>query len=232
MQIILYSNLPQECFIHENKQYKLKGHISLELPFINSKYEPILKANNIPYRKKLSYLNTEICEFWNPDVGLNKREISLPLFAKVDGGYVYCNRNHSASILSYETIEAAEKTEIFVRHQMENYELFLLRERQYQISKLLLDGSIVNFNFGFPSISTFGNPYEINLDMYGDNFKVLFIPRTRWFAIFDMNKIVPNGYITLEVPKDQVGLAIGRNGSNIKYWAEKIGVKKITVVPI
>lgn len=232
MKTILYSNLPQECFIHENKRYIFKGIIPFELPFVDSKYESILRANNIPYRKRLNHSNTEICEFWNPDVGLNKKEISLPLFAKVRDGYVYCNKNHSALILSSEAIEAAEKTEEFVRQEIANHELFLLRERQYHTSKLLLDGNIANFNFGFPSHSIFGNPHEINLDMNGDNFKVLFIPYSRYFAIFDMNRIAPNGYITLEVPKNQVGLVIGKNGSNIKYWAEKIGVKKINVVPV
>ena len=232
MQTILYSDLPKKCFIHENKRYLLKGVIPPELPFVNSKYENILKANNIPYRKISDYFNEEVCEYWNPEFSLHETVISLPLFAKVRGGYVYCNKEPSIPIPSSETIEAAKKTQKFVRQEINNYELILTQVHQYQIVKLVLDGSIANFNFGFPGRSIFDYPNEINLDMNKDNFKVLFIPRTQWFAIFDMNRIAPNGYITLEVPKDQVGLAIGRNGSNIKYWAEKIGVKKINVIPI
>ena len=232
MQTILYSNLPQKCFIHENKRYILKGIIPLELPFVSSKYEHILKANNIPYKKKINYFNEEVCEYWNPEVPSNDSTISLPLFAKVGNGYIYCNKNHSTSIHSSETIEAAKETEKFVRQEISNYELLLTQVHQYQIAKLLLDGSIATFNFGFPSVSLYDHPDELNLDMNGDKFKVLFIHGTRWFAIFDMNKVAPNGYITLQVPNDQVGLTVGRNGSNIKYWAEKIGVKRINVVPL
>jgi len=231
MQTILYSNLPQKCFIHENKRYTLKGIIPDELPFVNLKYENILKANNIPYRKKLNYLNTEICEYWNPTVPLKESILSLPLFAKVGNGYVYCNKQHSTSIISSETIEAARETEKFIWQEIDNYEMILREVEQYKTAKSLLEGRIATFNFGFP-ITSYPYSGQIDIDMNKDMFRVLFIPHSIWFAIFDMNKIEPNGYITLKVPKDKVGLAIGKGGSNIKYWAEKIGVKKINVVPI
>ena len=151
--------------------------------------------------------------------------------ARVRNGYVYCNKEHSASILSSETIEAAKKTEKFLWQEINNYEDLLTEVQQYQRAKSLLEGGVSTFNFGFPITSY---PYlgQIDIDMNKDMFRVLFVPHSIWFAIFDMNKVKPNGYITLRVPKAQVGLVIGRNGSNIKYWAEKIGVKRINIVPI
>ena len=231
MQTFLYSNLPKECFIHENKQYILKGFFPSELPHVNLKYEGILKANNIPYRKKLNYLNVEICEYWNPTIPLKESVLSLPLFAKVGNGYVYCNKQHSTSIISSETIEAAKETEKFVKQEIKNYEIILREVEQYRTAKSLLEGKIATFNFGFP-IASFQFLGQININMNKDMFRVLFIPNSLWFALFDMNKVTPNGYITLQVPKNQVGLVIGKGGSNIKYWAEIIGVKKINVVPI
>ena len=79
--------------------------------------------------------------------------------------------------------------------------------------------------------------YEI--DMNHDSFVVFGIYNCAYgsylidfVAIFDKNKIVPNGYITLQVPKPIAGIVIGKEGRNIKGWAEFLKVKYIKVIPV
>ena len=239
MKTMTTSNLPQKCWIFEKGRYILKGGMLPKLPYVNLKYEAILKSNGIPYRKTLKVSDSilfsdskEVYEYWNPEV-FEEKELTLPLFAKMpDGSYKYCEKNYSANVPTDDTIEAAQKTQEFLEEEMFNYNQILREVQDYKFAKEKLADSIavacISTNTPYVSI------YEINMNH--ERFMILrpwsCIDLSDWVAIFNMNKIVQNGYITLQVPKHIAGLVIGQGGTNIKAWAEKIGVKKIQVIPI
>lgn len=238
MREITRASLPQKCWIFKKGRHILESVMLPELPYVNLEYESILKSNGIPYRKTLKVLNSilfsekEVYEYWNSEV-FEEKELTLPLFARMpDGSYKYCEKNYSGNVPTAETIEAAQKTQEFLEQEMFNYNQILREVQHYKFAKEKLADSIavacISTNTPYVSI------YEINMNH--ERFMILrpwsCIDFSDWVAIFDMNKIVQNGYITLQVPKHIAGLVIGQGGTNIKAWAEKIGVKKIQVIPI
>ncbi len=234
------SNLPAKCWIFENRTYRLKNtvaNMSSRLPYVDLKYEGILKSYKIPYRKVLTdtismgkNTSTTVCEYWNPEC-FNEEEITLPLFAKVSDGFIYCERLHTEKCPTNASIEAAMKTKEFVEEEINKYEEILRQVYHYQFAKNKLDGKVATV-----CIST-NTPYNYlyDINMNHDNFKIIRVPNyfgySDWVAIFDMNQVPKNGYLTLDVPKHIAGRVIGRSASNIKEWAKEIGVKKIQVVP-
>lgn len=240
MKTLTTTLLPERCWIHLKKRYILKGMTLPELPYIDLEYEGILKFYGIPYRKVTKYSPyfnddkiKEVCEYWHPEIGLTEKELSLPLFASVGGNsYWYCQKNYSEKILSSESIEAAEETEKFVQKQVNDYMQILREVNHYQFAKNQLSGQLVTVCISRDT--PFDPIYEINMNH--DNFKILRVPGriclSDWIAIFDMNKIVPNGYLTIQVPKHIAGFVIGKAGANIQAWAKAIGVKKIQVIPM
>lgn len=235
MKTTTTSNSPQKCWIFEKGRYILKGGILPELPYVNLEYEAILKSNGIPYQKTLKVSDSilfpglkEVCEYWNPEV-FKEKEITLPLFAKMpDGSYLYCKKNYSSNVFTDETIEAARETEKFVEQEVIGYEGILHEVEVYQLAKKCLSGSIAQLSYK-PGLSIY--PIE-DIEMNHDRFKIFRLHNSDWIAIFDMNKIVPNGYLTLQVPKHIAGAIIGKGGFNINSWARDLKVKKIQVIPI
>lgn len=239
MKTMTTSNLPQKCWIFEKRRYILKGGMLPKLPYVNLEYEAILKSNGIPYRKTLKVSDSilfpdskEVYEYWNPEV-FEEKELTLPLFAKMpDGSYTYCEKNYSANVPTDETIEAARKTEKFVEQEIEDYDQILREVQHYKFAKEKLADNVAVVCIS--SDTPYTSIYEINMNH--ENFKILRVPGriylSDWVAIFNMNKIVPNSYITLQVPQHIAGVAIGRSGTNIQAWAKEIGVKKIQVIPI
>jgi len=239
MNTISTTKLPKKCWIYTKKRYIAKTTLP-ELPFTYPEYEDILKAHNIPYRKFSKYLYdgadeaTEICEYWSPEAGLKEEDLTLPLYVRLpDGSFRYAERNHTQKIPTAETIKAAKEIQKLVITEVEEYKEKLRKLNACQFAKEQLEGRIATV-----CIST-NTPYRdcYNANINGDNFKILRISGflgflSDWVAIFDMNKIVPNGYITLQVPTAYAGSVIGKSGSNIQAWAQEIGVKKIQVVPI
>lgn len=238
MNTMTLLNLPQKCWIFEKGIYQLHGDIFPELPYVDLQYEPILKAHNIPYRKSVrnryGFLNTftDVCEYWNPKV-YEEKDLSLPLFAKMpDGSYRYCEKNYTAKVPTDETIIATKETEKFVKAEISKYEETLCEVHHYSFAKeKLADGVAVVCLFYDTSYNSI---YKISMNH--ENFTILRVSGpiffSDWVAIFNMNKVAKNGYLTLQVPKHIAGLVIGRNGTNINAWAREIGVKEIHVVPI
>lgn len=236
MKMMTTTILPEKCWIFSKGRYILRGFPSLpQLPCVHLEYEDLLKHLGIPYRRVIrqSYFTSqEVCEYWNPDVGLNERDLSLPLLAEINGSYRYCERNYSEKVLTDETIEAASKTQKIVSAAIHDYLQILEEVDNYRFAQEQLSGeaSTVCFSSGTPYSSVY------NISVNHDNFKILRILGYRglldYVAIFDMNKIVPNSCITLQVPSHLAGFVIGKRGRNIQAWAEEIGVKKIQVIPI
>ena len=237
MKTMTTSNLPQKCWIFEKGQYILKSVMLPELPYVDLEYEPILKSNGIPYRKtsKDFYFPNpkEFLEYWNPEVGIEEKELTLPLFAKMpDGSYKYCEKKYSQNILTDETLEAARETEKFVEQEVDDYDQILREVQHYKFAKeKLADGvAVVCISRDTP----YDSIYEINMNH--EMFTILrpydSIYLSNWVAIFNMNKVAKNGYLTLQVPKHVAGVFIGKNASTLHAWAEEIGVKKIQVIPI
>lgn len=236
MKTMTASNLPKNCWIFEKRRYILKGVRLSELPYVDLEYEAILKSNRIPYRKtsKEFYFPNpkEVLEYWNPEV-FEEKELTLPLFAKMpDGSYAYCEKNYSQNVPTVETIEAAQEIEKFVEQEINDYDQILHEVHYYQFAKNKLADNVavvcLSSNTPYTSI------YEINMNH--ERFTILRphsgIYLSDWVAIFNMAKVAPNGYITLQVPKHIAGFVIGKAGSNINSWAREIGVKKIQVIPI
>lgn len=230
------TRLPEKCWIYSKHQYVLHGMNLPQLPSVELQYEDILKSYGIPYRtvaKKLWYGDTiEVCEYWNPDVGLNERDLSLPLFTRIGDSYRYCERNYSQKVVTAETIQAAKKIEVAVRAAIDDYLQILREVNHYNFAKEKLAGEVSTVCFS--SNTPYSSVYDISMNH--DNFKILRIPAriylSNYVAIFDMNKIVPNSCITLKVPSNLAGFVIGKGGSRIQEWAREIGVKKIQVIPM
>ena len=233
------ANLPNKCWIHNNRRYSLLGLSLPKLPHVALKYERILKANDIPYRKVLrpsifdGYETEEVLEYWNPKEGLEEEDLTLPLFAKMPNySYVSCQKNYTQKVPTAESIKAAERTEVFIETQIAEYDEILRAVCHYRFAKEKLADNIVTVCI---SNSTPYVPFY-DIEMNHDHFKIFRIPGawfpvSDWVVIFNMNKVAPNGHLTIQVPEHMAHLVIGKCGSNIKSWAEKLGVKEIHVIP-
>ena len=235
-------NVPTECWIFENHTYRYNGITDKDLPYTNVSNECILKkVKGISYRKTLRPIPAavrtfgEVCEYWDSEV-FEERDVSAPLFvAMPNHTWRYCEKNYTGKVVTKETIDAAEKLTDLVQSKIAEYENILLEVSRYQHAKRLLEGDIckVCHTMIFPSQCL----YEI--DMNHDSFVVFGIYNGAYgsylidfVAIFDKNKIAPNGYITLQVPKPIAGIVIGKEGRNIKSWANYLKVKYIKVIPV
>lgn len=234
-------NVPTECWIFENHTYQYHSMTDTDLPYTNVSNECILKANGISYRKTLKSIPAavrtfgEVCEYWDSKI-FEERDVSAPLFAAMPNHtWRYCEKNYTGKVVTKETIDAADKLTDLVQSKIAEYENILLEVSHYQYAKRLLEGDIckVCHTMIFPSQCL----YEI--DMNHDSFVVFGIYNGAYgsylidfVAIFDKNKIVPNGYITLQVPKPIAGMVIGTEGRNIKSWANYLKVKYIKVIPV
>ena len=240
MKTISSTQLPEKCWIFEDHRYSCNKGYSYQLPWISQKYEAILKANNIPYKKDFIRFyspdsNTvEVCTYWSPEI-FEEEDITLPLFAKMpDGSYKYCEKSYTGKIITDGTFYAANQTKDFIEAEVSEYEKILRNVGFYLYSKDKLAGEYAKM------YHTSELPYTsiYDIDMNYDKFKLLrvfghFYP-TEWVAIFDINKIRKDqvNYICLEVPRHIAGMVIGLSGSNIQAWAREIGVKRIEVVPV
>lgn len=269
MKMITTNKLPTSgCWIHENKRYRCTLPIA-SLPSVDAKYEGILKAHDIPYRKFVQTIKNhfgelsskEICEYWNPGV-FEENDVSLPLYATMpDGSYYYCGKNYSEKVITSDTSIAAKKTQKFVEEKIEEYEKILQEVELYTLAKSAIGDGIAEMCYSeqLSKITEFATiqvplktprntyfcgilldteefdivsyrSYEFNI--CHNSYKILQRLNTNWVAIFNMNKIAPDGHITLKVPKQIAGLTIGREHSNINAWAKIIGVEEIHVVPV
>lgn len=234
---ITTSNLPNTCWIFKKNLYMLKGKDLSKLPYITLEYEAILKANGIPYRKiskeyNFSY-SIEVLEYWNPEV-FEEENLTLPLFAALpDGSYSYCEKTYSGKVATDNTIKAAQATKKFVEQEIDKYKQALREVRHYKFAKEKLADKVAVVCIS--SDTPYCSIYDIEVNH--ENFKI-FRPYwllggfSDWVAIFNMKKVAPNGYITLQVPKHIANAFIGKGGSTITAWAKEIGVKKIQVISI
>lgn len=243
------SVLPKKYWIYEKKHYYTNMDIR-SLPHVKVEYECILKANGIPYRKTvihssfvpLSKANTEVCEYWNPEKGLEEEALTLPLFVRMpDGSYQYCEKSYTKKIPTNECLEAANALEEFVTSKVTEFKHIQKKVASYQfIKKQIADNLavVVVSNYELTdyvlsnSPDVIGNAYSINMKVNHDDFALFEIRNTNHVVIFNMNKIAKNGHIHLFVPEHIAGLVIGRDHSNISSWAKQIGVKEIHVIPI
>lgn len=235
--------LPQgDCWLFENRQYSCSFDVN-SLPRVDSKYECVLKENNIPYRKfsetTKDYFGRvttlEFCEYWNADV-FEVTPLSLPLYAKMpNSSYHYCGKNHVEEIPTDNTVAAAEKVQRFLVGKIAEYEQMLRKRNEYLTAKRLLDGGAAKFcqSCNFPGSSV----YDIEMD--DDQYCILKVGR------FDSDKVVifnlklieflkkkGKDIIYLAVPKHLAGLVIGRNHCNTRAWADLLGVKEVRVCPV
>jgi len=225
--------LPEKCWIFYKGRYILRGIDILDLPYVGLQHELILKYYKIPYRKvtKTNFWCEEVkevLEYWNPEIGLTEKEISLPIFAQIGTSYRYCEKKRPIKTPTNDCAIAAMQTEKFVKEEILNYEKILREVELYQLAKSCLSGNVAEM---FYKLGVYVNPIE-DIEMNHDKFKIISLTGTNWVAIFDMNKIVPNSQLFLQVPKDIVGRVIGKGGENIKAWAREIRVRKIQVIPI
>lgn len=230
-------NLP-ECWIHRKRRFILESQTSHEsLPYVTLEYERILKAHNIPYRKTTRFdifSEEEVLEFWNPEVGLEEEDLTLPLYAAMsDYSYQPCYKYHTEKFPTAKCIKAAKETEVFINDKINEYDQILREVRHYRFAKEKLADGVVTVCFS--DITPYVHYYDI--EMNHDHFKIFRIPKdigsdSDWVVIFNMNKVARNGYLTIQVPKRIAGFAIGKNGGNLYFMKEMLGVKKITVIPI
>lgn len=233
MKTISSTQLPKQCWIFENRRYSCRDNLR-QLPWISQKYEAILKANNIPYKKDFIRfyspdINTvEVCRYWSPEI-FEEEELTLPLYAKMpDGSYKYCEKSYTGKIITDRTFTAANQTKDFVEAEVTKYEIILRDVGFYLYTKEKLAGKYATMCH--ISDLPYTNIYDI--DMNYDKFKLLRVGGR--IAIFDINKIRKDqvNSIHLEVPRHIAGMVIGQSGSNIQAWAREIGVKRIQVIPV
>lgn len=234
------TNLPKNCWVFSKGKY-----IQLDrgfknpcttLPYVDLEHEEMLKDNGIPYKKThrtLDGTSVEVLEYWNPYVDLKQKEVTLPLFAQVPGGYKYCGRNYTGKKYTSEVIDSLRTIKMIVEDLLEEGCWIRLKADFCEYAKANLAGNIAVVCRAHVNLPYFPE-YKVNMN--NDNFMILRVigiaGLSEWVGIFDMNKIAKNCILHLLVPQHLAGLVIGKEGSRIKWWAEMLGVKKIQVIPV
>lgn len=246
MNTVSTKNVPNNCWVFSNHQYichsSEHGFVlpyvlpgfehGFTLPYVHPRYERLLKSNNIPYRKINKTDIGEVCEYWNPEV-YEEETLTLPLYAKMpDNSYRYCEKYYTGKVVTLATFRAAEKIEYFFQNVIDEYDCILNEVAHYQYAKEQLAGGICKVCYA--TNLPYQSYYEIEMNY--DSFVVFrfwkCISYSDWVVIFDRNKIIKDGYITLQVPKQIAGMIIGEGGKNVKKMADILQVKKIQVIPV
>lgn len=218
-----------ECWVFEDKRYTNAN--GSPLPYISLEYEGILEDNGIPYRAS-NRSGTEVWEFWDPEC-YEEEELTLPLYAKVFDKYQYLNKSYTGMVPTAETVQRAWKIEEEVHRKFSQYRRHLEEVERYEKTKRELDGNLCGMYFTWGDDKMYRQSADI--EMNGDHFKILPLYDARgnflnYVAAFNMDKIVPGGYVTLKVLRHLEGWVKGTHGTNIRTWAAEIGVKRINVV--
>lgn len=224
------NNFPGQYWIHTNKQFRCHCDGYSELPYVDAKYEELLKLKGISCRIAIRADIGEVCEYWNPEL-FEETDLTLPLYAIMPNGSLhYCQKSYTGKVTSIETYMAAKKLDSRIHSIILEYKSLLYELQLYHFLKEhLADDSAKMFKR-----STLAGITSYEIEMNNDHFSILPVIAcgsiSNWVAVFNMNKIVPNSYIKLEVPEHMVGWVLGKKCENIKAWAKRIGVKKIQIV--
>lgn len=241
------TKLPKgDCWVHEaNSRIRYVGE--RELPYIEAKYENILKENKIPYKKFIQYqemaglcIAKEFCQYWNPQF-IKRELITLPIYIHMpDLTYRYYGKTNCSKAPTYESIQYAKETKKFVEEKLRtckdieaHNEQVLMKESCYRYAKVQLAGKTAK-------VCDSQLLYDSNLDkieMDGDRYRIVRVDgKSTIVAIFDMRKIsILKKYdktVLLNVPKHIAGLVIGKKHRNINKWKREIEVNEIRVIPI
>lgn len=228
------------CWIYENGRYIHVDEMQVgQLPYVAAKDECVLKENAIPYRSSYRY-GKEVFEYWNPEC-FEEEVVVAPLYAKMFGKYQNLNKKHTGKKPTIKMLEMAEKfREEVVSQAVENHHLYLKRQALYKEAKDALAGRVVTIkkvkHHGFVSDAKhYGSALYSEFEMEGNHiicFPVLDAKGNymETVAMFNMNKVAPGGYLTLQVKDDLIGWIKGKKGNNIRKWTEKVGAKKIFLV--
>lgn len=228
MNNILYevnnSRTLPECWLYENRKYRIHSSKRGKLPKIRKSYEANLKDLGISYRIVTDEYENEVCEYWNPE-SYEEEEITLPAYVKMQNGTYRYIKDYTGKVPTAYTIWEAWKLEEKVEQDKFDVYQYLkecLGERQaVGIRSIALKEQDFLFEEDhikkLPVIMPCKNGGQIC---------------TQYCVVFDVNNIELNSIVTLEVPKGEEGLFVGTNGWQVKGWCQKLGLKAIKVVGI
>lgn len=226
-----------ECWIYKAGRYTLKPseeHYVRRLPRLSREGETILKELHIPYRivSEGDY-GYEECEYWSPEI-YEEEKLTLPVYCKLPYG-VYRNvqKKYTGGIPTAYTVRKAQELAKKVESIMHERELRRIDEETCRYLKEALRGR--------QAIGIFTWRCEKEKDFIFDGNHIKVIPvyvisrngskiMTDYLAVFDVNAIELDSIVTMEVPKGQVGLFIGKNHWQENEWCKRFGLKKIDVV--
>lgn len=240
---VKYYDLPR-CWIYTKHKFVLhEGHRGL--PYVNLEFESVLKGLNISYRNDSIVEKNGIVpvlKYWDSEF-YEEEEVELPVYCILTPNtYYYAERNHIGMIPTEETIKKAYNN--IVDRILK--EISLMKEQEKNLMQFNKINKILNGR-----ISAFIHDYEIckskEIICEVGNEKIVVFPvqrigrnedikyyadRNVAFKLSSIKQSIFSTIITLEVPKGEAGIVIGRNGWQVREWAKKIRVKRINVVEV
>lgn len=237
LEKVTKNELPK-CWIKKGNHYHYttKGVIVRQLPFVSEKYKKLLDLMGIPYKKEYrscksnSSFRYRVCLFWDPNL-FETEEKELPVYIKasenIEGEdlYICVNEKFKFDLPTSETIRKANDLIKIVLQQIEKYNKTTNQENCWKYVKEILGDSDVAV------CMLKVNQKEMELKDENNHIKILQIYNsndedTRYYGVFNMQKIMCKERIIIRVPKKVTGLIIGKGGKNKKNWEKALGGEK------
>lgn len=232
-----WNAIPADCWVFENKEYTLeeKSFARRILPCVEVEHEDILKECNIAYRRIKE--SDAYLEYWDKD-DYEEETITLPLYVKIIGEYKYTGKAYTGKKVTISTAQKAWELSDFVRHKIKEKAEKMRKEEWFEHAKAIFKESEDAYKI-VSAIFDVEHQIEEDLELKDEEsyFKLLTIKNAKgekvseYYGLFDMKKIHYGSSLQISVPTQIVCSVIGRQGCNIKRWADELGVKRINVVP-
>lgn len=227
-----------ECWINENGRYMhfKNSKWMKKLPVVDQNYAQILKDMNVSFRERQCSDGRKVLEYWDKNV-YSEYEVILPLYEKQDDKFIHTG-DHKDRVQSEKMLNATVKLRELVEARIKEVTEAQLAQKQavlkekYKEVRARLQANKKLVGVGFvsnviPDFSKFEETIKVfNLrNVVKDKVYPSF-----YYVAFDTEKIKKKSVIELEVPKGKELRFRGKQQANVKYWAEKLGVKFIHVV--
>ena len=225
------------CWFFKNHEYIFmnpRNAKNIALPYVDSELQPVLEKLGIPFREN----RRGKLEYWDPK-NTGMKEVCLPVYIKDEPKY-RCIGHYTGTVFTSDSAVYANK----LRDEVVNPAVrkFCNEKLASKLKELMSGRKVAGF------VGDFRLPFQKEYDIISDDglrWKILpveqfsskskgagTIPVRSAYAVFDVNQIELNSEVEMQVPEKSAGLFIGTGGWQIKYWCNKLGLKRIKVVGI
>lgn len=210
------------CWVRRNGKCRLyPKDKNREYPFLDKKYEEILKELDIPYRIETLVSGRKICEYWDKNFE-GVEALTLPCYKYTPKGYVY----DGIETIIVPNLETTKKA-----HQLAESISEIISKRKKEIIERRNENKVLEIMQNNYAVYFYGNQFNEEIFFTIKDKKYFVGKSIKNDGTFSQNTVIlslsdaEEGEIIVNVPKEAIGYVAGKKARNVKRWEKKTGIK-------